>query len=171
MKPPIHHLTAGMALLVFVAGCKPTAIQQAETNKRLFLRGIEAINSKNFEALNQLVATNFVRHCQSTPDVEVKSLEDFKKYLREDSTTFPDSRLTIDQIVVEGSFVAFHGTYVGTQEGPMGPFPPSHKQVSLEIMGLQRIENGKLAEMWITWDNLAALTQLGHFPPPTQERK
>jgi predicted ester cyclase len=48
----------------------------------------------------------------------------------------------------------------------MGPLPASNKHMSLEIIGLQRIENGKAAEMWVTWDNLAALAQLGHFPPP-----
>jgi predicted ester cyclase len=162
---------AGIALWVLVAGCKPSAIQQAEYNKQQFLRGIDAINGKNFEALNDLVTANFVRHCQATPDVKVSSLEDFKKYLRQDSATFPDSRLTIDHVVAEGDFVAFHGTYVGTQKGPMGPFPPSNRQMSLEIVGLQRIENGKLAEMWVTWDNLAALTQLGYFPPPTRQTK
>ncbi len=162
-------LMAGITLLMLITGCKPAAIRHAEENKQLFLRSIDAINSKNFEALNDLGAANFVRHCQATPDVKVNSLEDFKNYLRQDSTTFPDSRLSIDHLVSEGDFVAFHGTYVATQKGPMGPFPPSNKQVSIEIAGLQRFENGKAAEMWVTWDNLAALTQLGHFPPPTQK--
>ena len=30
---------------------------------------------------------------------------------------------------------------------------------------LLRISGGKIAELWITWDNLAVLTQLGHWPP------
>jgi predicted ester cyclase len=171
MKPRIHHLTGGIALLLFIVGCRPSAVQKAEYNKQQFLRGIEAINSKNFEALNDLVTANFVRHCQATPDVKVNSREDFKQYLRQDSATFPDSHLTIDHVVVEGDFVAFHGMYVGTQKGPMGPFLPSNRQMSLEIVGLQRIENGKAAEMWVTWDNLAALTQLGYFPPPAQQTK
>jgi predicted ester cyclase len=171
MRLTNHLLKTGITLFVFVAGCKPSAVQQAEYNKQQFLRGIEAINSKNLEALNDLVTSNFVRHCQATPDVKVNSLDDFKKYLRQDSATFPDSHLTIDQVFVEGDFVAFHGIYVGTQKGPMGPFPPSNKTMSLEIIGLQRIENGKAAEMWVTWDNLAALTQLGYFPPPQQQSK
>ena len=171
MKPLNVLLTAGTALLVLVAGCKPTAIQQAENNKQVFLRSIDAINSKNFEALNDLGAANFVRHCQATPDVKVNNLEDFKRYLRQDSATFPDSRMTMDHLVAEGDFVAFHGSYVATQKGPMGPFPPSNKQMSIEIAGVQRFENGKVAEMWVTWDNLAALMQLGHFPPPMQEHK
>lgn len=32
-------------------------------------------------------------------------------------------------------------------------------------MGILRIEEGKIAEIWVEWDNLNALTQLGHFPP------
>jgi len=168
MKPLNNIFATGIALLALVAGCKPTALQQAEDNKQVFLRSIDAINSKNFEALNELGTVNFVRHCQATPDVKVNSQEDFKTYLRQDSATFPDSRMTIDHVVAEGNFVAFHGTYVATQMGPMGPFPPSNKQMSIEIAGVTRFENGKVAEMWVTWDNLAALTQLGYFPPPTE---
>ena len=171
MKRPNVTLAAGTALLVLITGCKPTAIRQAEDNKQVFLRSIDAINNKNFEALNDLGIPNFVRHCQATPDVKVNSLEDFKNYLRQDSAIFPDSRLTIDHLVAEGNFVAFHGTYVATQKEPMGPFPPSNKQMSIEIAGVQRFENGKVAEMWVTWDNLAALGQLGYFPPPAQEEK
>jgi predicted ester cyclase len=171
MKPQIQFLAAGMALLLFVVGCKPSAMQQAEENKQVFLRSIDIINSKNFEALNDFGEQDFVRHCQATPDVKVISLEDFKRYLRQDSATFPDSRMTIDHVVAEGNFVAFHGAYVGTQKGSMGPFPPSNKQMSVEIAGVQRFENGKVAEMWVTWDNLSALMQLGYFPPPMQERE
>ncbi len=160
-----------IVLSAVVGGCKSAAIQQAEENKQVFLRSIDAINKKDFEALNGLATVNFVRHCQATPDVQVKSFEDFKNYLRQDSATFPDSRMTIDQVVAEGNFVAFHGIYVGTQKGPMGPFPPSNKQMSIEIAGVQRFENGKVAEMWVTWDNLAALAQLGYFPPPMQQSK
>ncbi len=35
--------------------------------------------------------------------------------------------------------------------------------------GIFRLEDGKIAEMWVTWDNLSALMQLGHFPPPNQD--
>ena len=71
-------LVAGMALMLFVIGCTSSVIQQAEKNKQLFIRGIEAINNRNWDALDDLVATNYVRHCQATPDVIVNSLADFK---------------------------------------------------------------------------------------------
>jgi predicted ester cyclase len=48
----------------------------------------------------------------------------------------------------------------------MGPFPPSGRDLEIPFIGLLRIEDGKIAEIWVEWDNLNALAQLGHFPPP-----
>jgi len=43
--------------------------------------------------------------------------------------------------------------------------------VQLDVSGVFRLRDGKLAELWVTWDNLAALAQLGHFPPPPAGQK
>jgi len=53
-----------------------------------------------------------------------------------------------------------------TQKGTMGLFSPTNKKAELKYLGILRIENGKIAEMWVEWDNLSFLTELGHFPPP-----
>jgi len=55
-------------------------------------------------------------------------------------------------------------TYEGTQLGPMGPFPPSGNRARFSFAGVVRVDDGKLAELWITWDNMAILAQLGHLP-------
>ena len=158
-----------MALMLLIIGCTSSAIQQAEKNKQIFIRSIEAFNNRNWDALDDLVAPNYVRHCQATPGVTVNSLEDFKTFLKQDAATFPDSRITIDKIVAEGDLVASYCTFVGTQKGQMGPFPPSDNQMTLELAGVHRVADGKLVETWLTWDNMASLMQLGHLPPPDQQ--
>jgi len=55
---------------------------------------------------------------------------------------------------------------IATQTGPMGPFPASGKKMILPFMAILRFSDGKIAEMWVEWDNLNALAQSGHFPPP-----
>jgi predicted ester cyclase len=157
-------ILVGAALLV-VSGCGHSVTRVEDTNKQLFIQGIEAVNSRNWAALDTQIVANYVRHCQATPQVQIRSLEDFKAYLKQDAATFPDSRITIDKMVAEGNLVAFYCTYTGTQKGPMGPFPASDRKMILEFAGIHRVENGKLVETWLTWDNLATLTQLGHFPP------
>ena len=67
-------------------------------------------------------------------------------------------------LVGEGDFVAWRSTGTGTQQGPMGPFPATGRRMSITIIGMHRFENGKIAETWTSWDNVAALGQLGLLP-------
>lgn len=167
MKPRSWILLTALIGLMTAAGCQQSNTQMAEQNRQLFIKAIDAINHRNWDALDDLIAPDYVRYCQATPDVEINNIDEFKEYLKQDAATFPDSRISIDRLVGEGDLVGFYCTYVGTQKGQMGPYPASNKQMTLEISGVHRIENGKIAETWLTWDNLAALTQLGHFPPPS----
>jgi steroid delta-isomerase-like uncharacterized protein len=140
-----------------------------EENKALVQRFGEAMNTRRLGLLDDIVAPDFVRHCQATPQVDVRSLQGFKEFLRQDNAVFPDSVQTLRHQVAEGNLVAVWATYEGTQKGPMGPFPASGKRVQLEFAAFIRVETGRIAEMWVTWDNMAALTQLGHLPqPPSQ---
>ncbi len=139
---------------------------KAEETKALVRRFGEAMNSRRYDLLDEIVAPGFVRHCQATPDVEVRSLRAFKEFLTRDNAVFPDSVQTLRHQVAEGDLVAVWATYEGTQQGPMGPFPASGKRVWLEFGAFLRIDSGRIAEMWVTWDNMAALAQLGHLPPP-----
>ena len=126
----------------------------------------EAINARDLEALDELVAQDVVRHSAATPGVTVTSLEEFRAFLVSDFATVPDSVQTIDVIFANDEYVAMKATYSGTQQGPMGPFPATGKKLTLPFIGILRIEDGKVAEIWVEWDNLNALSQLGHLPPP-----
>ncbi len=139
------------------------------TNKMLAGRFGTAVNARDFDAVRKLLTPDFVRHCQATPDVTVSTAEQFIDYLKADAAIFPDSHQTLEHMVSEGDLVAFWIRYEGTQEGPMGPFPPSHKRMQLDASGMFRIRGGRLAELWVTWDNLAALAQLGHLPAPATQ--
>jgi len=137
-----------------------------EANKQLVRAFVDAGNRNDVEAFDTLLAAGFLRHCQATPEIAVTSCEGFKQFYRDTASTFPDQRMTADVLVAEGDRVAFWGKFSGTQDGPMGPFPPTGKRMESETAGVFRIEGGRIAELWVTWDNLAGLVQLGHFPPP-----
>ena len=138
-------------------------------NKALIEGFVSVGNSRAYDRLKEFVAEDFVRHCQATPGLVVTNLEQFKAFMESDVKVCPDSMVELHQLVAEGDRVAIWATYSGTQEGAMGPFPPSGKKMTLEFGAIFRIEAGKIAELWVTWDNLAALAQLGHFPPPGSE--
>ena len=46
----------------------------------------------------------------------------------------------------------------------MGPFPPSGLEAQFDFGAVVRIEDGNIAEWWVTWDNMTILRTLGHLP-------
>lgn len=144
---------------------------QLERNKEIVRLNAKAINDRDLDLLARTTSETLLRHCQATPGLDISSLDEFVAFLEDDWATFPDSVITIQQLVAEGDRVAIFATYEGTQKGQMGPFPPSDKWMSLEFSGVFRIEDGKIAEIWVTWDNMAALAQLGHLPPPQKDAR
>lgn len=143
--------------------CAP---EDSSANEEIVLRMIEAINARDFDALDDVVSQTVRRYSAATPDVHVTTLEEFKAFLRADLAAVPDAMQETNMVFSSGDMVAIHETYTGTQTGQMGPFPPSGRELEVPFIGLLRIEDGKIAEIWVEWDNLNALAQLGHFPPP-----
>ncbi len=162
----MRNLLLVTALTGLLIGCSSSSEPQLEENKAVVQRFIEAVNNRDFNTLDELVAPNLVRHSQATPGINVRSLDDFKQFLRQDLETFPDAHQEVNMMIAEGDKVAVYMTLTGTQEGAMGPYPASEKNVDVRFLGILRIEEGKIAEMWVEWDNLNILTQLGHFPLP-----
>jgi predicted ester cyclase len=141
-------------------------LAREKRNKEIVMRAFEILNGHMYDGLDQVIARDYRRYCQATPEVKVESLDDFRELLQEWDRQIPDARVEIDVLIAEGNLVAFYGTFSGTQTGPMGPFPATGKQMDSEFSGYHRIDRGKIVETWVTWDNMTILTQLGHFPPP-----
>lgn len=59
-------------------------------------------------------------------------------------------------------------TYEGTHDGSLGQIPPTGRRVNFDFAGVFRVDGGKLAELWITWDNMTILGQLGLLPAPSE---
>ena len=157
-----------LIFLVGIMGCTDPNLALAKQNKELVAKAFEVVGNGDFDNMGNYIADNYVRHCQATPDLNITSLSAFKDFIREDRKACPDQQLEVIKLIAEGDYVAFWAIYKATQTGQMGPFPPSNKRAELEFAGMHRIENNKIAETWVTWDNIAFLSQLGYFPPPQE---
>jgi len=156
-------------LIVAVLSCDTTS-KRLEANKDLVHRFTKVINAADWDALDELLTEDFSRHCQATPDVQVNSREEFMRLQESFLVSMPDQNITIDMLIAEGDKVAAYATYSGTQTGPMGEFPATGKSVKSKFLSIFRIVDGRIAEIWVEYDNLAMLSQLGLFPPPAAPR-
>jgi len=158
----------GVVALVWLLGCAPTA-DITELNKQVVMGVVEAINAQRYDDLDRYIAETYHRHCQATPDANVETLADFIALMKEYEGAFSDGRVEIFELIAEGDFVAVIGSYRGTHTGQMGPFSATGRALDSEFAGYHRLENGKIVETWVTWDNLAMLQQLGLAPPQPNE--
>ena len=124
----------------------------------------DAMNRRQLDRLDDLVADGFVRHCEATPGLVVRSRDDFKAFLRVDAASFPDNVQTVTHVAAEGDLIGVFATYEGTHRGPLGPFEPTGKRAKFDFAGMFKVADGKVSEFWITWDNTAILAQLGLLP-------
>jgi steroid delta-isomerase-like uncharacterized protein len=155
----------GIALLTIV-GCKDDD-DQAERNKAIVLAATEAMNNHQWDALDQYFAADFHRYSQATPEAEITSLDEMIVFVKDWYTAFPDAHMATRLVAAEDDLVAVWVTFAGTHEAQMGPFPATGKRMESETFAFFRLEEGKIKESWVTWDNLAAFTQLGLIPPPS----
>ena len=63
-------------------------------------------------------------------------------------SAFPDTQLTIEEIIAEGEKVVTRSTWTGTHQGEFMGITATGKQVSTTAINIYRIENGKLVEEW-----------------------
>lgn len=149
---------------VMTVSCTFSGSDQLEANKDLVHRFTEVTNSADWGGLAELVAEDFQRHSEATQGPKVSSRNEFIKLQQSFLASFPDQTVTIVQLVAEGDYVAMRAIYGGTQSGPLGSFPATGRRVEAPFLGVFRIEGGLIAELWVEWDNLAMLNQLGLFP-------
>ena len=159
-----QYLSGILLAIIMALPCMADEIE----NVRIATAMTDAINARNLDALDQFVAPDVIRHSAATAGLVVTNLSEFKAFLETDFATVSDSVQKIDVIFGGGEYVAVRARYTGTQDGPMGPFPASGKKLELPYNGILRFENSKIVEIWVEWDNLFALTQLGHYPPPEE---
>ena len=152
-------------LVVALLSCDNPA-KKLEANKNLIHRFTEATNAADWDAFDELLTKDFKRHCQATPNVQVNSREEFIKLQESFVASMPDQKITAKMLIAEGDKVAAYAIYSGTLTGPMGEFPATGKSAKLNFLTIFRIEEGRIAEIWVEWDNLTMLTQLGLFPLP-----
>jgi len=166
MKTHSFFYLLSLTILLSITSCDQNLTSKLEANKDIVRKFAEVVNNNNYDALDGIVSVNFIRHSQATSEVNIRNLEEFKQFAKMSAESIPDMKGNIEMMVAEGDFVAIYATFTGTQKGPMGPFPATEKTMESKTMAIFRLENGKIAELWIEWDNLAMLNQLGHLPPP-----
>jgi steroid delta-isomerase-like uncharacterized protein len=125
----------------------------------------EAWAANDLTTVDELLAPDLVSH--DAPPGMPPGREGAKAAHQMAMASFPDRRMTIEDIVGEGDRVAVRTTIRGTNTGgvPWLGVPANGKAVDIESISVYRVAGGKVAEHWGQNDVGRLMMQLGVASP------
>ena len=85
-------------------------------------------------------------------DEEIKGIEDFKKWVSEDLSAFPDMKVTILDDFGDENKMAVRWTLKATHEKDFADFPATHKKIETRGVEILYFEGDKIKEAWTVAD-------------------
>jgi serine phosphatase RsbU (regulator of sigma subunit)/predicted ester cyclase len=129
-----------------------------EKNKALLRRFIEARARADLNALEEMMAPDFVDH--SALPGQAANREGYIRDLTEDQVTFSNFRYIIEDQAAEGDKVISRCTISAIHDrGEVLGFPPTGRKIETTYISIHRIEGGKIAEEWSEGGGILELTQ------------
>jgi len=130
-------------------------IDELKMNASLYLDGMH--NKKNVEIADIYTTYECVIHL----GMETVDREDYKVIVQKYIDTFPDTQTVQDDVFGEDNKVAIRWTTSFTHNKPYMGFPPTDNKIAVTGTSIYKFSEGKIVEVWINWDRLSMMQQLG----------
>jgi predicted ester cyclase len=138
-----------------------------EQNKQVVRQMVERTGRGDSSAIDELSTENFVLHALHSNSGLGMDFDrsGYKKANDGGHAGFPDYSMTIDDMIAEDDKVFVLSTRSGTLTSKWGALNPTGKNMNEKRLALYRLDNGKVAEVWLTDEFLGQYQQLGVLPP------
>lgn len=137
--------------------------QGMNDNRALLLQLIEeGFNKGDLTVVDRLVAPDMKEHQRGNSD----GSEGTKEVIRTLRGWFPDFAMHARDIAEAGDRVWARFEAGGTNLGPVMGRPPTGRKVTVDVIDIVRIKDGKIVEHWGVADQLGLMIRLGFVPEP-----
>jgi predicted ester cyclase len=117
----------------------------------------EVWNQRRLETIEELLAPDAVAHDLGGSGASTTGPREFRIAAEQLLTAFGKAHFTVEDIFGVDDRVAVRLTARLKNTGPLGVLPPTGAEVSVPVMCIVHIRDGKLIEGWNAWDVVTAL--------------
>lgn len=118
-----------------------------------------ALAANDVPTIDELCDANLVDH-NPVPGQE-PGLAGFKATMASYKAIFPDLKVDLYEVLVDGDSVATRWAVTGTHQAEFFGVPATGKQLTVEGMNFYHVDDGKITDVWTQFDGVSILQQLG----------
>lgn len=125
----------------------------------------EIFNQGNYDAVDELLADDFVEHEELPPGVpQGKEAPRALTAMMRDA--FPDLHVAIEEMLQDGNKVISRVRFSGTHQGDFMGAPPTGATFDIAAIDILEFRDGKAVAHWGVMDMAGMMQQLGLAGPP-----
>ncbi|CAM4289164.1 ester cyclase [Nocardiopsis rhodophaea] len=117
---------------------------------------VDMMNSHSADALDDFVIEDYIDHNTYLENGREANREFWKMWF----AAFPDTEVTLDDVLVDGDRVAGRFTYRATFQGPFMGLEPTGRPVEMHSIDIWRVVDGMAVEHWDQIDGQVFFAQL-----------
>lgn len=128
----------------------------------------ELWNQRRLDLADEIIAADCITHqlkSGAPRSAAPRGPAAIREHMQEWLAAFPDIRFQVEQMLSVGDRVVSECTIEGTHRGEWHGLPPTGKRVSIRMITIQRVHEGKIAEDWVVLESLGFFQQLGLVAP------
>jgi predicted ester cyclase len=146
-------------LIGLITEARGTTMDNAATMRSAYDR----INAGDLDGYGDLVADDFVEH-EELPGLAATK-EGMLDYFRALLAAFPDLRMDVEDLIVDGDKTVARVRATATHRGEFMGIAPTGMQARIQLIDIMRFDGtGLVAEHWGVADMLSLMQQLGAVP-------
>jgi steroid delta-isomerase-like uncharacterized protein len=141
--------------------CSCSAREDMQNYKKDVTIWYEAFNTKDPRLVDRILSEDWV-------DIPIApgqppGREGMKHLIVQLTTTFPDLKVTNEEILQDGNKVTVRSRLTGTQRGDFIGILPRNRALDIMAIDIHEFRDGRIVRTWHTEDWLTGLHQLGAF--------
>lgn len=133
-------------------------------NQNIIIKLYETFDRGDFKAVKDLLSENFVAHLVGmSATLDRDKFTEFGTKFRQ---AFPNGHHNFDRPISDGDRVVTCGTFTGTHLGNFQGLPATGRAVTIAVMHIDRVIDGKVVEHWGQGHQAGMMRQLGIIAVP-----
>ncbi|MFF1410647.1 ester cyclase [Streptomyces sp. NPDC058289] len=129
----------------------------SDNHRELIQRFVDMINSHDLSTMAEHTAPGHIDHNPIVAD----GIEANTAFFQQIFDAFPDVKILVHDLIVEGDRIVGRFEYSGTHQGVFFGIPATGRTLTFQTIDIWRVEDGLLAEHWDQLDVAGMFHQLG----------